>query len=103
MQRQAPRNVAFHWQFAAGGSVIELDDADSMVLRHIDLVGGTVGLLVRNDSIDLNATDLVVRGQTNDGVRIETESTGARFNGLRVTDAGGVMASMSPINSRNTQ
>ena len=68
--------------------LIELDDADSMVLQHIDLVGGTVGLLVRNDSIDLNATDLAVRGQTEDGVRIETESTGARFNGLRVTNAG---------------
>ncbi len=65
--------------------MIELDDADSMVLRHIDLVCGTVGLLVRNDSIDLNATDLVVRGQTDDGVRIETESTGPALMGCAVT------------------
>ncbi len=70
-------------------ALLELDDADSMGLRHLSLVGGNIGLLVRNDSVDLQALNVAVRDQIDDGIRIESESVGARLNGVSATRTGG--------------
>ncbi|MCA9228253.1 MAG: right-handed parallel beta-helix repeat-containing protein, partial [Planctomycetales bacterium] len=71
------------------GPMIELDDADSMTVRHLNLIGGSTGLQVGKDSTNLVADDLVIRSQTDDGVRIEGGSTGATLDHLEVTGNGG--------------
>jgi Ca2+-binding RTX toxin-like protein len=71
------------------GPMIELDDADTMTIRNLTLLGGSLGMLVANDSTNLVASDLVIRNQQSDGVRIEGGSTGATLDRLQVISNAG--------------
>ena len=74
---------------AITGPMMELDDADSMTIRHLELRDGPLGLLVGNGSTNLSATDLVVRGHSGDGIRVEGDSTGTVLKRLIVAQNEG--------------
>ncbi len=78
--------------------ILELNDADFMTLRNLTLVGGTIGLSVRNGSTNLNADGVRALTATQQGILIDTGSSaeslirlvvdGSLGGGLRI--AGGL-------------
>ena len=63
--------------------------ADYVTLRHLTLTGARMGLWVHNSSTNFAGTDLVVSGNSEDGIRIESDATGTSVHRLTAFDNGG--------------
>ena len=70
--------------------VVELNNADFVTLRNMTFTGGTLGLLVRNQSTNLAASFISAIANSTGGIRIDTGSTALGLNNLRADQNGGV-------------
>jgi hypothetical protein len=69
--------------------LIELNDADFVTLRHLTLNNAQYGVLARNGSTQLSASHLVLTGHTDDGLRIEADSSAGALSHLVASGNGG--------------
>ncbi|MCY2962324.1 MAG: right-handed parallel beta-helix repeat-containing protein [Planctomycetota bacterium] len=72
----------------AGASNIELDDGDYVTLEHLTLVGANLGVWAHNGSTNFQGRHLVVANNTQDGLRLESDSDGSQLDDLTAVDNG---------------
>ncbi len=87
---------------------IELDDAASVTLAHLSLVGANLGLWVHDQSIRFTGTYLTLAGNAGTGMTVESDSAQSVFGNLTAYDNGGdgidistAIASLSSSSAHN--
>ncbi len=84
------KHVTINWIYSDGHpqALIELNDADFMTLRNLDVTGSQRGLWVTAGSDNFTASSITARNQTLDGIDITPINSGANFVGLVAENAG---------------
>ena len=87
---------------------IELDDAGSVTLTHLSLVGANLGLWVHDQSIRFTGTYLTLADNAGTGMTVESDSSQSVFGNLTAYDNGGdgidistAIASLSSSSAHN--
>ncbi len=70
-------------------NLMELNDADFMTINHLELIGGTTGLRVRNGSTNLNLDGVSSLNATQQGMLIDGGSTALTLTRLIVDGSQG--------------
>ena len=97
-------NLAFHEALIDRGNpfdeatTFDLNDADFVTMRHLNLTGGNLGILLRNGSDNFSGSHLVVSSNSLDGIRIEAGSAASVLHTLAVRNNGeNGIAAATPI------
>ena len=71
-----------------GSTNIDVNDGDYVVVRHLTVTGAEMGLWVRNGSTNFSGTDLVLEGNVQDGIRLESDAEAATVDRLTAFNNG---------------
>ncbi len=84
------KNVTISWIYPDGQpqALVELNDADFMTIRNLELIGSQRGLWVTGGSDSFSASYITARNQTLDAIDITPNNSAANFVGMVAENAG---------------